>query len=86
MNIQIVKPGHRDWEMFLEKLNRAVFSHYTPGFPETKDCVHTFRHTRSILESMPGVDFEETIEFFKSRNIKCDCTVIYFFSEYIPEF
>jgi hypothetical protein len=86
MNNQIVKPGRRDWKLFLEKLNREVFSHYYPEFPETKDCEHTFCHTRSILESMPGVDVEETIDFFKSRKTKCDCTVLNYFSEYIPEF
>lgn len=74
MENQIMKPGHRLWEIYIERLKNVLFSH--AEFQSEKKCKNDFTFTRRILQNMAGIDVDSSIEYIQSNYGDCDCDVL----------
>lgn len=65
---QIVDYNHPYWN--------AIYARLVPVYNE-KGCSHKFDSVRKILISLPNVDVEETLDFYRENGGYCDCEVLY---------
>lgn len=65
---QVVDQDHPYW--------RAVYARLFDLYYE-KGCNHNHNIVESILMSLPNVDVNRTIEFYKENGGYCDCEVMY---------
>ena len=65
---QIIDHQHPYWH--------AVYARLVPTVNE-KGCSHRFGLVRPILESLPNIDVEETLDFYRINGGYCDCEVLY---------
>lgn len=74
MGNRIFTNQHSEWDQFGSKLFHLVYAH-NDGI-ETGNCSDDFRHTRKLLDLIPGIDVEGSIANFKEMyGCKCDCTL-----------
>ena len=64
---QIIDQTHPYWN--------AVYARLFPTYHE-KGCNHNHELVEKILISLPNVDVEKTIEFYRENGGHCDCEVI----------
>ena len=64
---QIVDPKHPYWN--------AVYARLVPTYNE-KECNHNHELVEKMLVSLPNVDVEDTIKFYRENGGHCDCEVI----------
>jgi len=64
---QIVDYNHPYWH--------AVYARLVPVYNE-EGCSHKFDLVRKILTSLPNVDIDETLDFYRENGGYCDCEVI----------
>lgn len=79
--IEIMTPGHPQWEIFVEVLMgpRGCNFHKGKKGPEwTCDSRIERPLTQAILKKwFPQVDIDETLVFFDSHGGYCDCEIIF---------
>lgn len=71
---EIMTPDHPRWEEFMEKLAGPDGCNLDPE-KDTWECHHDFRFAKKILSSMPEIDVEESLLFFKRHGGYCDCEI-----------
>jgi hypothetical protein len=64
---EVVDSRHRYWH--------AVYARLFPTYYE-KDCDHSLDLVTAILYSLPNVDVEGTLDFYRENGGYCDCEVI----------
>ena len=65
---QIVNYNHPYWN--------AVYARLVPAYNE-KGCSHKFDLVRGILVSLPNIDIDETLDFYRENGGYCDCEVLH---------
>jgi hypothetical protein len=68
---ELLTRRHPYWRGFMSRLNQNLREH---------GCVHDLTSTRRILNSLPNIDEEATIQYFASKGGHCDCKVLYHLS------
>ena len=58
-------PGHSLWPAFLAELAKAA------------RCNLTTEHARAVLESMAGIEVEESLRRLAERGGTCDCAILF---------
>lgn len=71
---EVLTPTHKSWPTFRKKLNDAV-TIYADGKLKNQ-CKGDLALATKILESMNGIDIDETLIFLKEYGGHCDCKVI----------
>jgi hypothetical protein len=62
---EIMAPSHERWNEFLDKM-----------FIRFVGCDEDYTTTQSVLQEIPGVDVDRTLDFFLSQEGFCDCQVL----------
>jgi hypothetical protein len=65
---EVVDSFHQYWHAVYARL---VPTHYEKG------CDHSLDLVTAILVSLPNVDVEGTLDFYRENGGNCDCEVIY---------
>jgi len=73
MEKEILTEKHPRWPEYIFKLTHLLTAH--GDGVETGNCYDDFRHTERILSTMPEIDVEATIAYFKKHYGDCDCKV-----------
>jgi len=71
---EMLTPSNSRWPIFRRKLDAAI-TIIVDGKLHSK-CQGDLSLTIGILKSMPNIDVEETVIFFKEYGGHCDCKVI----------
>jgi hypothetical protein len=58
-------PDHPRWTDFIDELSRSLI------------CVRTTQNARGVLESMPGIDVEASLEALHRLKGRCDCEIVF---------
>ena len=64
---EIVDPDHERWNDFVEALLYRF-----------EGCDATHKTSRAILQEMPGINVDGTLQFFESQGGFCDCDVLFY--------
>lgn len=80
-DMEILNPYHKFWNAFCFRLSDALFSRCYKGscsneLNEIKGCDHTFKNTIKIIKTLPNIDREKTLKFFRETNAVCDCKIL----------
>lgn len=73
MNKDILTKDRNSWEEYIGKLEHLLNSHMENT--GVYKCRHDFTYTRRILNNMPGIDVDGTIEYLRNEFGNCDCEV-----------
>jgi len=74
MKKQILNPSHKFWRALCIRLNDMLNSH-VDGTLRFR-CHHDLRNTEKILKSLPNIDVEKTLEFYRDLGGYCDCEIL----------
>ncbi len=74
-------PEHQKWDEFIERLEGSEgcdFKETEPGKP-TWECAggRNKDFAKAILETIPNVDIDASLEYFEKRGGYCDCEIIF---------
>ena len=65
---EIMTPDHRLWEQFMNAIQTLL---------EAQGCDNCLTHTRALLEDLPGVDVDGSLEWLADHGgCCCDCEVL----------
>lgn len=67
--------NHPLWEQFVYALDQVCFS--VKDSEVISNCRGDYRFTEKILNSMPGVDFHQSLNFFQEHGGFCDCEILF---------
>jgi hypothetical protein len=62
----VLTPNHNYWRALSIRLNDLLIQ-------SERGCRGDLRFTKKILKSLPGIDVEETLNFFQKFEVCCDC-------------
>jgi hypothetical protein len=74
MKKEILTPENHDWWDFRSKLSGLLNAHTKRV--QSRNCRGNLLYTERILRTMPGIDFEGTINFLKTNYADCDCKIL----------
>jgi hypothetical protein len=66
---EVLKPSHKFWRGFMARLNDGLIKH---------GCNHqTYDVIEPILRTLSGISIPETIGYFESKGVLCNCEVFF---------
>lgn len=74
--MDVLTNRHDRWEEFTERLGGSEACDFTEDGTWKCDG-ETLTMSRAILESMGGIDIEETLDYFQEHGGHCDCEVLF---------
>lgn len=81
-DMKIMTPKHDKWNEFYDRLVGPEGCNFTQDDPHDIGtlkwkCYHNHDFSISILKTIPNVDVDKSIEYFKSNGGYCDCEVLF---------
>ena len=73
MENYVLTKDHPAWEEFIRKLLGRLSAHMEDTGCDR--CREDFTFTKRILENMPGIDVDGTIDYLRSNFGSCDCDI-----------
>ncbi len=63
MKKEVLTPSHKYWNVLCFRLGQT-------------QCQHDLRNTEKILKSLPNIDVEESLNFYRDLGGFCDCEIL----------